>query len=243
MAERPIFIPVPDDPEFVKEINLRLAWHSGFAPVQKQKNVASLHAAAAAAGFTPLLEVSSKSTEKVGQHLSAFHLKVCGRHGEMPLECAFQGSKVFEHGGPFTDLYGVDARDAKRDPRLRESGPLIGFDFEGIRFPLEPKTAFYDWLYINAIYRHRDWLLLRLNRYAGFSDIEFNPERSVNCQARSCALFVSLMSKGLLDTAVESPEAFIALITERGYKPRQVERAAQRALVSQHIARERRRRR
>jgi hypothetical protein len=190
MAERPIFVPVPDDPELVKELYFRLAWHSGFAPVQKQKNVAELHAAAAAGGYSPLLEISSKSTEKLGQHLSAFHLKVRGQHGEMPLECAFQGSKVFERGGPYTDLYGADVRDAKRDPRLRDSGALIAFDFEGITFPLEPRTAFYDWLYVNAIYPHREWLV-RLNRYAGFTDIEFNPERSVNCQARSCALFVS----------------------------------------------------
>lgn len=242
MAERPIFVPMPDEPELVKELYLHITWHAGFAPVQKQKNVASLHAAAAAAGYAPLLEISSKSTEKLGQHLSAFHLKVRGRHGEMPLECAFQGSKVFERGGPFIDLYGADVRDAKRDPRLRESGSLAGFDFEGIRFPLEPRTAFYDWLYINAIYPHREWLA-RLHGYAGFTDIEFNPERSVNCQARSCALFVSLMSKGLLDRAVESPETFITLIGEHRYRPRQIERGEQRALVSPHVARERRRKR
>ena len=163
-----------------------------------------------------------------------------GLHGEMPLECAFQGSKVFERGGPYTDLYGADVRDAKRDPRLRDSGVLIAFDFEGITFPLEPRTAFYDWLYVNAIYPHREWLM-RLNRYAGFTDIEFNPERSVNCQARSCALFVSLMAKGLLETAVESPEAFMAMITEHRYRPRQVERGGQRALVSHYVAVDRKR--
>jgi hypothetical protein len=209
--------------------------------VQKQKNVASLHEAAAAAGYAPLLEVSSKSTEKLGQHLSAFHLRVSGRRREMPLECAFQGSKVFERGGPFVDLYGADVRDAKRDPRLRESGALIGFDFEGTRFPLEPRTAFYDWLYINAIYPHREWLV-RLNRYAGFTDIEFNPERSVNCQARSCALFVSLMSKGLLHRAVESPQEFLALLGEHRYRPQQMEREGQRALVSHYVAGDRRNR-
>lgn len=239
MAERPIFVPVPDEPELVKELYFAIKWHGGFAPTQKQKNVAELHAAAAAAGYTPLLEISTKSTEKVGQHLSAFHLKVRGRHGEMPLECAFQGSKVFERGGPFVDLYGADVRDAKRDPRLKESGRLIAFDFEGQLFPPEPRTAFYDWLYINAIYPHREWLV-RLYRYAGFTDIEFNPERSINCQARSCALFVSLMSKGLLDKAVESPQAFIATITEHEYASRPVERERQRALMSHYVTRERR---
>lgn len=36
----------------------------------------------------------------------------------------------------------------------------------------------------------------------------------VNCQARSCAPFVSLMSKGLLDRAVESPQAFLAMLAK-----------------------------
>ena len=62
------------------------------------------------------------------------------------MECAYQGSKVFERGGPYTDLYSVDVRTAKRDPRLKESGRLTGFLFEGFKFPLEPKTVFYDWL-------------------------------------------------------------------------------------------------
>jgi hypothetical protein len=229
MAERPIFVPAPDEPELVKEIYLRLKWHPGFAPVQKEKNVTALHEASAAAGYSPVLEVSSKSAEKLGRHLSAFHLKVQSRKGEIVLESAFQGSKVFEHGGPFTELYAAEARDAKRDARLRDSGRIVGFEFDGTRFPIEPRTAFYDWLYINAIYPHREWLT-RLHHYAGFSDIEFNPGRSVNCQARSCALFVSLMTKGLLDAAVESPEAFTATLAAHAYRPGKVERAGQQVL-------------
>jgi Family of unknown function (DUF6977) len=231
MAERPIFVPAPGEPELVREIYVRMTWHPGFAPVQKQKNVAELHAAAAAAGYAPLLEISSKSTEKLGRHLSAFHLSVRNNGDVMPLESAFQGSKIFERGGPFTELYHADARTAKGDPRLRDSGRIIGFEFGGVRFPTEPRTAFYDWLYINAIYPHREWLA-RLRGYAGFTDIEFNPERSVNCQARSCALFVSLMTNGLLDRAVESPEAFVAILNEHAYEPRQVERGGQRAVAA-----------
>src|SRR6266542_2292006 len=106
MAERPVFIPAPDDLALVKIINFPLVWHSGFAPVQKKKNVLGLHAAAAAAGYAPLLEISTKGDEKVGRHLSAFHLNVESQSaGKIRLECAFQGSKVFESGGPYTDLY------------------------------------------------------------------------------------------------------------------------------------------
>lgn len=219
MAERPIFVPWPDGPELVREIYFHTVWNPGFAPVQKRKNIRALHDAAAVAGYTPLLEISTKSDEKVGQHLSAFHLKVHSDHlGEIPLECAFQGSKVFEKGGPFTDLYNADARAAKRDPRLKESGRLVGFKFDGFCFPLEPKTVFYDWLYVNAIFPHRNWLK-RLYRYAGFTDIEFNPGRSINCQARSCALFVTLMKKDLLERAASSPGSFIELISQHSYRP------------------------
>ena len=217
MAERPIFVPAKEAPGFVTEFSFSIPWASGFAPVQKKKNIKALHEAAAAKGFTPLLEISTKSDEKAGQHLSAFHLKVQSEAGEIPLECAFQGSKVFERGGPFTDLYLMDPREAKRDPRLRESGRLIGFEFEGHKFPLQPTTVFYDWLYLSAIYPHRDWLKDRLTNkisYAGFTDIEFNPNKSINCQARSCALFVALMETGLLDNAIQSPEAFIETMKE-----------------------------
>src|ERR1700732_4421557 len=205
MAERPVFIPSYGARELVKEAYFRFGWNRGLASVQKKKNIVALHEAAGRSGYAPLLEVSSKSDEKVGQRLSAFHLKVhVEGMDEIGLECAFQGSKVFEEGGPYTDLYFVNPRIAKRDPRLQESGRLIGFRFADCVFPLEPRTAFYDWLYINALYRHRTWLK-RLYRYAGFTDIEFNPSKSINCQARSCALFVSLMWKDLLHTAVASP--------------------------------------
>jgi hypothetical protein len=220
MAERPIFVPAPIESDLVREIYFQLRWNPGFAEVQKRKNIRALHEAAAVAGYVPLLEVSTKSDHKVGQHLSAFHLKVHSKTlGDIPLESAYQGSKVFEAGGPYTDLYSADALAAKRDIRLKDSGPLVGFVFDDARFALEPKTAFYDWLYITAIYPHRDWLQ-RLLQYKGFTDIEFNPERSINCQARSCALFVALMAKKLLDSAVQSPRAFSEVLAVHSYPPK-----------------------
>jgi hypothetical protein len=219
MAERPVFVPTNGSKELVKEIYFNITWHPGFAPTQKKKNIVALHQAAAHAGYSSLLEISSKSEDKLGQHLSAFHLKVRAQDvGEIRLEAAFQGSKVFEKGGPFTDLYLSEGKIAKRDPRLQESGRLIAFCFNGFSFPLEPKTIFYDWLYVTAIYPHREWLE-RLYRYGGFTDIEFNPSKSVNCQARSCALFVSLMRNDLLQGAVASPEAFTETISQFDYHP------------------------
>lgn len=232
MAKRPIFIPTSGSPGLVKEINLDITWHSGFAPIQKKKNVRALHAAAKMAGYFPVLEVSTKSEEKLGQHLSAFHLKLHSNQlGDVPLESAFQGSKVFERGGPYTDLYYADARQAKRDPRIHQSGKIIGFRFGDTYFSIEPKTAFYDWLYLNAIYTHREWLI-RLYKYVGFTDIEFNPNRSINCQARSCALFVSLMKSGSLDAAISSPRSFSALLRNSAYPPQSSDFTVQREIFA-----------
>jgi len=219
MAERPIFVPNPESDDFVKEVFLQLVWSPGFALVQKEKNIAALHKAADAAGYHNILEVSTKSEHKRGQHLSAFHLKVkTKRLGEIPLESAFQGSKVFEKGGPFVDLYEMEPRDTRKDLRLKESGKLIGFEFEGTEWPLEPKTAFYDWLYAGSLYPHRDWIT-KLSFHDGFSDIEFNPFRSINCQARSIALFLSLMKRKELDNAIQSSANFLKTLQNSSYRP------------------------
>ena len=215
MAERPVFLPSsPDESRLVEERSFAFEWHPGFSATQKKRNVAALHRAAARSGCDPLLEISTKSDEELGRRLSAFYLKVESTTlGKIPLECAFQGSKVFECGGPYTDLYRVDARTAKRDRRIATSGRLLRFDFEGAIFGCEPKTAFYDWLYLNAVFPHREWLR-RLFRYRGFTDIEFNPSRSINCQARSCALFVALMWREQLERSLSSKSTFLQLLAE-----------------------------
>jgi len=236
MVERPVFIPTPDSPELVKEVFVPLKWHTGFAQVQKEKNVEALHEAARTRGLAPLLEISSKSKSERGRHMSAFHMAVpTEAYGRIKLELAFQGSKVFERAGPFTDLYRKGEKEigqAKRDPRLRESGRLVGFRFEGIDFPLEPKTVFYDWLYCSFLVHHRDWAI-KLYAYAGFTDIEFNPYRSINCQARSAALFLSLMKRAQLDDALQSPSDFIRVLRGSEYRPQLRTETSQATLFSE----------
>lgn len=222
MAERPIFVPTNEHEGYVKRVDFEIPWASGFADVQKQKNIRALHSAAEQAGYAPLLEISSKSDVKAGRHLSAFHLRVPFDGGTIPLENAFQGSKIFERGGPFVDLYRMEPREAKRDPRLRESGSLIGFQFESTAFPLKPTTIFYDWLYLRALFPHREWLMRRITvdvEYAGFTDIEFNPAKSLNCQAKSCALFVTLMRELKLESYLQSPEFFVSMIAQNARDP------------------------
>lgn len=212
MATRPIFRPLSNSP-FVEVLDLDFHWHPGFSVQQKQRSIHSLHEAARGSNIDHPLEISSKSSERLGVQLSAFYLTIeAGNLGRIPVEVAFQGSKVFEGGGPFTDLYQRQPRDAKRDPRLRDSGTLIGFEWMGRRWALDPTTAFYDWLYLTALSQNAEQYpmeLAAIHEYDGFTDIEFNPKKSLNCQARSAALYVGLQKAGLLDEALQSPDDFL----------------------------------
>ena len=208
MAERPVFIANVGKPCFMEK-NIPFTYYSGFSIVQKQRSICSLHTAfnEQCPGHR-VLEISSKSDSQLGVRLSAFNLKLRseGPDNSLPdnslyIENVFQSSKVFENGGPYTDLLFVSPKDAKRDERLQSSGKLIGFNYLGKMWSLEPKTIFYDWLYMSALSMDED-LSEAIMEYDAFTDIEFNPKKSVNCQARSAAIFVSLKKQGILMDAL-----------------------------------------
>jgi hypothetical protein len=219
MATRPIFIVSKEDRIFFKEKNVDFSWFSGMATSQKQKSVNSLHESADSQGIRNILEVSTKSEEVLGNQLSAFNLSVSSPKGNsLPLEVAFQGSKVFQNGGPYHDLYKKNPSEVKKDERISKDYVIIHFNFEGEVWESEPKTAFYDWLYINAVNQKlkedNTNLFNKILDYDAFTDIEFNPKKSLNCQARSCAVFVSLAKKSLLNIALESKEAFLDILSD-----------------------------
>ncbi|PCH58878.1 MAG: hypothetical protein COC14_00160 [Burkholderiaceae bacterium] len=221
MATRPVFIPDVNGDVGVKEKLMDFEWFPGLAVVQKQKSIESLHGAAINAGISRLLEISSKSEETLGVNLSAFNLQITTKRNKkvFTVETAFQGSKVFEQGGPFTDLLMGTSKEAKKDIRLKESGDLKEFEFFGSMFPLRPRTFFYDWLYINALNQNEKYKDEVLS-YRGFTDIEFNPKKSINCQAYSVALFVSLERSGKLKAALKTPEMFLDAV-ENAYNKKE----------------------
>jgi hypothetical protein len=220
VAQRPIFVPLLDGKRLVLERYVDFQWHSGFAKSQKQKSIRDLHQMALRDyGVENPLEVSSKSEAALGVALSSFNLKFVTKNGRvLTVEAAFQGSKVFENGGPYVDIFGMSPMDAKRDERLKSSGQLTKFSFFGSDWSLEPKTAFYDWLYINALLKNPE-VAAAVTDHDGFTDIEFNPERSINCQARSVALYCALFHTGKIDHALSSRDAFLALYAGRVSDP------------------------
>lgn len=216
MAQRPIFLTEKHSPMVAEEKPLSIQWHGGFSVSQKKKNIIELHKAASH-HFDDIvpLEISTKSDCALGIKLSAFNLAISLPDGAVStVECAYQGSKVFERGGAFTDLYQASSLDAKRDKRLWECGALKHFNYFGHIWALEPKTAFYDWLYISALIES-DYAEELLS-YTAFTDIEFNPKKSFNCQARAAAMYVSIK---LRDGEVDlNPDRFLNY-----YKPSPLE--------------------
>lgn len=200
MARRPVYIPITKAP-FVDVCIPEFPWNAGFSVTQKQKNIAALHEAFAKRFPNhKILEISSKSMQQIGKQLSAFNLmkEVPSIGKQVPVECVFQGGKVFSAGGPYIDLYTVSPKDAKRDPRLKSSGMLTNFYYEGITIPILPKTAFYNWLYIKALIENPEYAE-QLLQFDAFTDIEFNPNASINCQAEAAAIFVSLSRLDLIE--------------------------------------------
>ncbi len=78
MAKRPVFIPQLTSESLVREEEIEFVFFNGFAVSQKQKSINSLHEAALRALELSgeILEVSTKSMQKVGTELSAFNLTI-----------------------------------------------------------------------------------------------------------------------------------------------------------------------
>jgi type I restriction enzyme M protein len=209
VAKRPVFIVSKQKP-FYKEELVEFEYFSGFAVSQKQKCIESLHQAFLKNNINmKVLEISSKSKQKLGIELSAFNLMIETKKGQKySVESAFQSSKVFENGGPYTDLLLQSSKIAKKDNRLKNSGRLKYFKYGNRVFDLYPKTFFYDWLYVNALYLNKD-LAKQVLEFDAFTDIEFNPNKAINCQARSAAIFVSLYRNQILDKAIKNEKAFL----------------------------------
>ena len=187
MAKRPAW--TIENGKIIRK-DFEFAWNGGFAISQKRKNINALHQAIEDATGQTALEISSKGEVELGNQLSAFNMKITG----VFIENVFQASKRYENGGPYLDLLDVAPKDAKRDERHKISGKLVAFVRNGEDWPLEPKTVFYDYIYVLAVIENFG-CELDINEYNWFTDIEFNPGKSINCQARAVAIYKLIQEK------------------------------------------------
>ena len=192
----------------ITEVLIDFKYYTGFAVSQKQKSIASMHNKIKESYGKKLLEISSKSPDELGKKISAFNLKVnIEENKKISLESFYQATKVFENGGPYLDLLDATPIKAKKDNRLITSGNLVSFQYKNKKFPIEPITLFYDWIYCRALSHYQDYIK-ELLKYEIFTDIEFNHEKSFNCQARSAAIFLLLYKKGILKDALMDIDFF-----------------------------------
>ena len=207
MSERPIFKPNSEGSDLVETLNVEFMWFSGFSKSQKQRSIQSLHEEAMKlTNLRNILEISTKSEDEVGVSASAFNLKIRLKNGlYASVESFYQGSKIFKNGGPFVDLYEKNSLDSKKDQRLQSSGNLTGFIFQQEQWEID--EHFYDWLYLNALLQNKD-IAEKIVEYDAYTDIEFNPKKSFNCQAYTAALFKAATLRGMDLNEIKSPSRF-----------------------------------
>lgn len=207
-------------------------------------------------GRDEILEVSTASHSfEIGRALSATILSYQDEatNERYAVENWFQAAKVLERDGsdrewgPYPGLLECDHPkryvDGNLPSKLRahyEGDSLfdevqcgvIGsrlkcFRMDGRDYPLMPRSAFYDHLYVKALFQDRNADLAdSLCKYRVFTDIMFNPgsgkRRRFNTQARSCAIYAALAKRGYGRDDIADFDSFVRLV---GYKEKQEGRA------------------
>lgn len=188
---RPIFIPY-ENPPYALRVDVPYEQNGNIIEAVEQWHEN--------AQLGKILECSSINPETLGRRLSAFNLDFAWLGKRVTVECAYQGSKVWENHGPFQDLYHVDSRTAKKDKRLKTRLPFVGYQFGTEKFPKDPRFAFFNWLYLSVLLRsniHIEQLL----KYDAFSDV-FIGKGIGNCQGRAAAAAVGLHRAGLYNRSM-----------------------------------------
>lgn len=200
MASRDVYFVNTRDNLKKKSVNFK--WYPGFAKAQKQKSISSLHknfkslySESFSERYIKILEVSSASRSTLGNEASAFNLHVKTTHGVYTVEQLFQAGKIYENNGSLEGSLNLKSKQAKRRSyKVNKNDTLVGFGLFGAKFPLTPKTFFYDWIYLHGLIQNTD-IFKRLLKYNAFTDIYANPKYTINSQAKSCAIFIMLYKK------------------------------------------------
>ena len=211
VAFRPVFISTFDD-ELVNIDSIEFEWMKGRDPLTKKNNSKSLIKSFYKKYNYKPLEVSTKSDNALGMLLSAFNLTLKTPVGHIPVECAYQGSKKYMEIGKREEFYKTNPVNIKKIIKKEniDKYSIQSFDFFGDIWNIEPKEAFYSWLYLKGLGDNKS-IEKELIKFKAFIDIEFNPKKSINCQARACAMYVSLKKMNIFEHALKNKKSFLSI--------------------------------
>lgn len=222
-----------DDSSYYKEEPIEFTWHMGMSWQVRQRSSKSLRDEFLARHpECKVIEISTASEDhELGKKLSALNLTLHARlpdetAKDIPVENIFQGSKVYDgENRPHVELFQQSAKEAKSFSKEMQSHKrsVIRFQYGNKKFELFPYSAFYDWIYIQALHSHRE-LARQILDYDAFTDIHFNQKVAYsnkgpfNCQARALAIYVSLQRKGKLHDYLQDPKNLQQSIYETLYR-------------------------
>ncbi len=221
MASRPVFVPTSQSP-FVSTQNIEFEWVKGMVKAQVRKRALSLHSFAANHGLENLLEISTASNTEFGVSLSAFNLQVTINLGseEQPnlhtnsVEAFYQSAKVglnsqHQKVGPHPEWLTLGSSEkVKAAIKATNISEINLFKYGENVWPAQPIESFFTWLYIQGLMQ-KEGTLEQLAKFNGFTDIYFNPKKTINCQARASAMAVSLFNSGQLETVMKTRKSFL----------------------------------
>ena len=221
MAVRSIFVSKEEYP-FFEEIQVEFDWFAGFALSQKRKCQISLHRNFLARyPEQKPLEVSSASLYRLGTKLSAMNLCKRTEKGLTTVESAFQSSRIYGSGdetvGPFPEYLFLPGKECKKKVKEQSKGMHSDrYLFDGMEFyaPAYHLTLFYDFLYLNAMLEPENAEAREEFQSGGYTAFTDLATKSLNSQARSCAIFAGLTRAGRIGEA-KNYESYLALFRTR----------------------------
>lgn len=219
MAKRLLFSARTDKNSIVvTREEIEFEWIGGFAHSQKIRRLAKFREKLPKNIIDKHIEVSSGSDTVYGKNLSAFNLKYSsGDLKGYTVESVYQGSKIFTSGGPYQELYNRPSIVAKKDSRIRVNDPMIGFQLWDDDWPLIPPTGFYNYLYFLALIQNYE-LITAASTFEFFSDLEFNHEKAISCQAESLAIFFALHRQNKVNEILQDKRDFLDVISDIKYE-------------------------
>ena len=220
MTRRSVFVPRPYYPYF-EEIEVEYHAFNGMAKSQKRKSQISLHD-----NFTAryperkVLEISGASLVPLGMKLSAMNLRKAVDGKVTTAEAVFQSGRIFSpypgsphKRGPYLEYLYAEPHKAKTEIR-KMAGDWHSYDYViGDRHFYAPPfhiSLYYDWVYLSALLEDQNRALreeLLQSGYNAFTDLA---TRSLNCQARTVAMFLGLCEAGVQDRAAD-PDQYLEL--------------------------------